>query len=643
MVKRTAAGGVLLAAMLAATTTSAAPSAVQGAGVGAAAYRVHCASCHGAELGGAGGPTLTGPGFVERWSGKAAALRADIASRMPLNAPGTLSSRDYAAITDYLLRKNHLPAAQGKTRQSPARVAASAQSERSLPAVLTALGTPLTDQPDDAQIREPARGDWLRYNRDFQGQRFSPLTQITPANVAQLAPKCIFQTGEVGSFQSSPIIYAGRIYITTPHSTYALDGSSCHEIWVHTYTPTGPEPLPSNRGVALYRGLAIRGTTDGHLIALDITNGKLLWDVQVCDSRKACFISAVPVIFDGKLFVGEAGADFGAVGHVHAFDAKTGRHLWARSVVPSAHEPGSETWENGAVPGGGSMWTTLTVEPAARLLYVSVGNPDSDFDGRLRPGANLYTDSVLVLSADTGEVQWYAQQNPHDVRDWDTGAAAVVYEQDGRKLMAVGSKDAHLYFYDRESHALLARKELARQLNDTVPPSPGSPIHICPGALGGVEWNGPAFSPTDRMIYVNSVDWCMTLTVQKSKAEAANVYGGIPIFDPPEQARGSLRAFDASTGAEVWKYDAAAPMLAGVTPTATGLILTGSGDGDLLIFDSKSGRKLYSFYTGGPIAGGISTYLVGDEQYIAVPSGNSSKAIWQTRGAPTLIVFGLHR
>jgi alcohol dehydrogenase (cytochrome c) len=623
-------------------TASAFGATSSAAVAGATAYRSHCAACHGGELAGGSGPPLSGPAFAEKWSGKSAVLQEAIASRMPLDAPGSLSPQEYTVITAYVLEHSHL---EGSSVAEAPRHAAQSHPGNiisDLPSEPSAFDTAIASSPNDAELMDAASDDWLRYNRDYRGQRFSPLTQIAPANVARLAPRCIFQTGEVGSFQSSPIVYAGRMFITTPHNTYALDASDCHRFWLHTYTPTGPEPLPSNRGVALYEGMAIRGTTDGHLIALDSMRGTLLWDVQVCDSRTACFISAAPVVFEDKLFIGEAGADFGAVGKVHAFDARTGRHLWTTNVIPQGNEPGAKTWEQGAPRGGGSMWTSITVDPVARLLYVSVGNPDSDFDGRYRPGANLYTNSVMVLDIDAGKLQWYVQQNPHDVRDWDTAAAPVIYDQDGRQFMAVGSKDARLYLYDRNSHALLARKNLARRLNDTILPIPGKALRMCPGALGGVEWNGPAYSPENRMIYVNSVDWCMTLTVQKSKAEGSNPYGGIPVFDPPDQAKGSLRAFDAATGAEIWVYDASAPMLAGITPTASGLLLTGSADGSFLIFDSKSGRQLYRFNTGGAVAGGISTYMVGDRQYIAVPSGNSSKSLFRGSGAATMIVFGLN-
>jgi alcohol dehydrogenase (cytochrome c) len=158
--------------------------------------------------------------------------------------------------------------------------------------------------------------------------------------------------------------------------------------------------------------------------------------------------------------------------------------------------------------------------------------------------------------------------------------------------------------------------------------------------LGGVEWFGPAYDPIDRMLFVNTVDRCATFKMEEDQA-SGTPWGGDMVLDPPNSARGWLRAFDAATGAERWAYQAHGPMLAGITPTASGLILTGSGDGEFLVFDSRTGRKLYRFYTGGAIAGGISTYTVAGKQYIAVPSGNSSKSLWDNTGGAMLIIFGL--
>lgn len=601
-------------------------------GSGSSSYQSYCASCHAANLMGATGPALAGESFRRRWRGRTSALSSVITSTMPYNAPGSLTGAQYAEITDYIVAQSAVARGGARVHRPPGDGTASQSSGESpvpqiLPAAPKVYGTPSTTAPDDSELESSPAGDWLRYNRDDLGQRHSPLRLITTQNAAALAPKCIFQTGEVGSFQTSPVVRAGKLYFTTANNTYALDAATCRQLWKHEYAPASA-PLPVNRGVALYRGMLIRGTLDGHLIALDAQSGKLLWNEWVSDSRNGHFISAAPTAFDGKVFVGEAGGDFGAAGHVHAFDALTGKHLWTFDSVPTSPHLG-----------GGSTWTTITVEPTTRRLFVPLGNPGSDFDGRERPGSNLYSNSVVVIDADSGKLDWYVQQNPHDVHDWDTAAAPVLYDQDQREFMAVGSKDARLYIYDRNSHALIARKDLTRRLNDTQPLSSDHGLHVCPGFLGGVEWNGPAYDPLNHMVFVNTVDWCATFKRAKNARE--NPQGGSGIADPPSQARGWLRAFDGASGKERWSYEAGTPMLAGITTTAGGLLLTGSGDGDFLVFDAESGRKLYTFYTGGSVGGGPSTYLVGDAQYIAVASGNNSKGLWQVSGASTLIVFGL--
>jgi len=286
------------------------------------------------------------------------------------------------------------------------------------------------------------------------------------------------------------------------------------------------------------------------------------------------------------------------------------------------------------------MWTTITVDPLNRLLFVSTGNPASDFDRSRRRGADLYTNSVVVLDADSGNLQWYVQQNSDDERDWDTGAAPMIYEAGNHNLMAVGSKDGEVYFYDRDSHQLLAREDVSNRVNVGIALSYMRATRVCPGVSGGVEWNGPAFDPQNGLLFVNSVDWCSTLTPQRPGSPATPV-GGSWRMDPPESARGGLHAFDAATRQERWTYAADTPMHAGITPTATGLLFTGSGDGSFLVFDSKTGRTLYTFYTGGAVVGGISAYLAAGNEYVAVVSGNTSNSLWSNTSAATLIVFGL--
>lgn len=597
---------------------------------GQAIYQSQCASCHGDALAGGAGPALIGPAFAGRWHGASAALTEFIAGQMPMNKPGSLSSKEAGLVTFYLLAQA-LPVSAGVSEPP-------ATQQGPLPGAPVEYGLASTQGPGDAELLDTDPADWLAYNRDYKGQRYAPLDQMTTANAARLAPKCIFQTGEIGSFQASPVVRHGIMFITTAHHVYALNAATCHALWSYNYQPVGTEFLPSNRGIALYNGMAIRGTLDGHLIALDAASGKLLWDVAVCDTHRGCFINAVPLAFDGHLFVGEAGADVQSIGHVHAFEAATGKPIWTFNLIPTGHEPGAETWGSGAAVGGASMWTTITLDPKSRLLYMSVGNPGQDFSGANRPGDNLYTDCMVVLNADTGKLVWYAQQEKHDVHDWDTAAAPMLYEKGPRNYVAVGSKDAELYIYDRDSHALVAKKTLTRRVNDTVPLFAGKDVHVCPGSTGGVQWNGPAYHPALGMIFVNTVDWCSTY---KSDPAKTAMFGGSMTMDPPEQARGALLAFDAATGEQKWVYHASAPMLAGVTPTAGGVVLTGSSDGDFLVFNGRSGDKLYSFYTGGAVAGGITTYMADNKQYVAVLSGNSSKALWKTSGAATLIVFAL--
>ncbi len=609
-------------------------------GRGAAIYAERCATCHGSVLRGGGAPALAGPTFQARWTGRPAAeLDTLIRTTMPLNAVGGLSPAEYRAVTDFVLAGNgYRPAAKVLALDLAAAAKLADIPEPNLPAPAHLLGHATGTEPTDADLANPSDDDWPTYNRDYTGQRYSALDQITTANVKHLAPSCIFQTGDTGSFEASPIVYNGRLYVTTAHGTFAIDAATCKEIWRHTWTPPGAEGLPVNRGVALYAGKVLRGTPDGHIIALDAATGALLWDVWVANSLRGYNINGALVAFGGKVFTGQGGADRGATGHIYAFDVETGKLAWTFNPVPTAGEPGAETWAKGTEQGGGSSWTSITVDPRTRQLFVPIGNPGADMDGPLRPGDNLYTDSVVVLNADTGKLDWYIQQVPHDTHDWDTAAAPALYEIGNRKFMAVASKDGWLYVYDRDTRKLLARSEIDTHLNTDKPLVPGVEMRVCPGTLGGAEWNGPAFDPKARMLFVNSVDWCGGFKMQTA---AGSTFGGSLKFDPIEQVTGWVHGFDAVTGAQKWVRHTEGPMVAGVTPTAGGVVFTGAPSGAFWGLSATTGEILYEFNTGGAIGGGISTYAVNGRQYVAVTSGSASKTIWKTAGAPTVILFAL--
>jgi alcohol dehydrogenase (cytochrome c) len=622
----------------------------QSPGEGRARYMASCASCHGASLEGNSGPALAGSTFVAHWSGhRAHELYETISERMPLNAPRSLPDGEYRAIQNYVLAVNGYIVHAGILRPSavsrPAGATAAPSVEaggthQNLPAAPTSVGQASETGPTQADLELPAAGNWPSYNRDYRGQRFSPLDQISVSNVQNIGPKCLFQLGETGSFESSPVIFQDRIIITTAHKTYAVNARNCAKIWEHEITPKNVENLPVNRGVALYEGEVIRLTTDGRLVALDSASGQTLWDLEITDTSRGAWLSAAPVAFAGKVFFGIAGGDKGTTGRIYAFDVKTGRRIWSFDPIPTANQAGADSWDRGQRVGGGATWSTITVDPAARRLYVPIGNPGSDLDGAMRAGTDLYSDSVVVLDADSGELLWYVQQVPHDLHDYDTAAAPTIYEVDGRPYLAEPSKDGWLYGYDRTTHALQFKQQLSSQLNAEVAPT-AEGIHVCPGIVGGTEWNGAAFDPTNKELIVASVDWCGTIARKPDPAGARADFGGTYVPDPIEAAGGWLRSFDAVSGTPIWADKFDSPMIAGVTATAGGLVFTGSVKGELLAVDTRTGKIVYRFQTGGAIAGGVSSFSVDGEQIIAVTSGNTSRMAWKTSGGAILLLFAL--
>ncbi len=620
---------------------------------GAAVYTSKCAACHGAALQGGGARALSGAAFSSKWSGHTVAMFERMVRTMPFAQPNSLSRDEYLQLVAYILSANGVAAgdrplaAEGLDVPMPggSAVVAAANAPAELVVTLpklTAAAQPASGHaPTQAELLAPSDQDWLMYNRDYAGQRYSALRQITAANAQDLRPVCILQLGETGAFQAGPVIYRGVAYVTTARAVQAFEAATCKRLWTYTYTPKGDEPFPGNRGVALYDGKLFRGTTDGHLLAIDAADGKLLWDVHVADSSLGFFLSAAPVVVDGRVIIGLAGADWGAKGRLYAFDANTGDEAWAFDFIPPAGQPGAETWAKGTERGGGSSWTTVAVDPARHLVFAPVGNPSPDFDPGQRPGANLFTNSVVAVDARTGKLAWHVQQIAGDSHDWDTSAAPVIYRQDGKDYMAVGTKAGWLYLYDRDSRRLLAQAEVSTHENaDKVTTT--TPLHACPGIMGGVEWNGPAYDPDLKALYVNSVDWCGAFFRQEVGYVKGSLFaeGGIQM-DPAEAARGWLRSFDAATGRQLWAYHAPMPMVAGVTPTAGGVVFTGSVDGSFLVFDARSGAVLYRFNTGGAIGGGVMTYAMDGRQYVMATSGNSSRTIVGAGGAATVVVFAL--
>jgi alcohol dehydrogenase (cytochrome c) len=490
-----------------------------------------------------------------------------------------------------------------------------------------------------------AATDWPAYNNTYDSQRFSPLTQITPHNAATMKPVCEIGLGDNGPFQAGPLMVNDTLYVTTGHTTVALSPSDCSVRWRHVYTPEETEVYAVNRGAAYLGGRLFRGTGDGRLIAIDAKTGKELWRVKAGDPGEGEFFSAAPIAWNDLVFIGPAGSDWGIKGRVAAFDANTGNEVWRFNTIPSGNEPGAETWNipETAKHGGGGTWTSYTLDPKTGDLFVSVANPGPDFAPDSRPGDNLYTDSMVVLDARTGTLKWYYQLQANDGFDWDLGAAPMLYSDTaGRQLVALGSKDGHVYVMDRSTHKLLFKTAVTTILNADKKPTPDG-IRACPGALGGVEWNGPSYYPKTNMIYVGAVDWCHVFTSGKPEVfepVSRKFYNGTSVTGSPDEPKsGWITALDAGTGKVKWRYHASAPVVAGITPTAGGVVLGGDLAGDFYVFDANTGQLLYKENLDGALAGGIITYEIGTKQLVAATVGNIGRSTWGTGGSPRVVVM----
>lgn len=485
---------------------------------------------------------------------------------------------------------------------------------------------------------------WLSYNGDLNGTRFANLDTITANNVAGLRQVCQRRLESGGTFQSGPLLLNGALYLTTFNGTYAIDPATCAVKWHVAHTPMGPQAFNTNRGVAYMDGRLYRGFQDGHLEALDPATGKTLWDVTVGDAKKSEFLSASPVAWNGMVIVGIAGADWGSRGRVMAFDARNGKQLWRFDLIPEGGEPGANTWGKAdtASTGGGSTWTTYTLDTGDGSLYVPVGNPAPDFSPQYRPGQNLYTDSLVVLDAKTGKLKWYHQFVSNDSHDWDIGAApALITTKGGKRLVVVGAKNSYLYALDPSTHQIVWQTAVSERENvDKAPTVSG--VHVCPGWIGGVEWNGPAYDAQTNDVYVNSVHACATYKLGEVRYTAGSFFlGGSLTMDPLKAWYGWTTALDADSGRTAWRYRAHTPMIAAVTPTAGGVVFTGDMDGTVLAFDARSGKQLFSAHVPGAMAGGVVTYMDNGKQYLMVESGNTSRTLWGTTGSPTVTIYTL--
>jgi alcohol dehydrogenase (cytochrome c) len=496
-------------------------------------------------------------------------------------------------------------------------------------------------------LSNPAR--WLTYSGDYSGRRHSPLKQITPANVGQLAAQWTFQTGVVArQFEATPIVVDGVLYVTgAQNHAWAIDGKTGRQIW--RYQRELPQGVKAccglvNRGFAIAGDRLFMATLDAHLIALDAKSGKVVWDVELADFRQGYASTLAPLVVKDKVIVGIAGGEFAIRGFIDAYDVNTGARSWRFWTVPAPGQPGSETWPADAWErGGGGTWLTGTYDPELNLLFWGTGNPSPDFYGENRKGDNLYTGSLVALDADKGELKWHFQFTPHDTHDWDANHIPVLADLtiDGkpRKVVMVANRNAFFYMLDRTTGAFIRAKQYVHQTWAKEIAANGRPVEIpgqvpteegtltCPDLYGGTNFMSPSFDQVTGLFYVTARETCMTYIARAPKEgyKAGDLTMG-GTFKYGKGASGALRAMNPITGELVWEIKHPSPSWAGVLSTAGGLVFSGTNEGSVFAADSRTGKELWRYESGAPLYAAPTTYTVDGRQYIVVPAGQTLTA-----------------
>ncbi|HUB45423.1 MAG TPA: PQQ-binding-like beta-propeller repeat protein [Acetobacteraceae bacterium] len=500
--------------------------------------------------------------------------------------------------------------------------------------------------------------NWILYGRTYDNQRFSPLNQITADNVGKLKPVAIIQTGVVGSFENSPIVVNGIMYVSTPYDhVLAYDATTGKELW--SYAPDlGYTQLccgPESRGVAIADGRLYIAQLNGDLVALDAKTGKVEWTRQVGDPRGAFSLTMAPQVYDGMVIVGTSGAEYPTRDFVAAFDGKTGKQVWRFYTVAAPGEPGGNTWSGDSwKTGGGSMWNTPAIDPKRGLLIFAVGNPNPDNYGDDRKGANAYTDSIVAVNVKTGKLAWWYQQVAHDVWDYDADAPVVlldVKDANGNTVAAAAEagKEGNVFIVNRDNGHLIRKSEpfvMQSKTMWTKPPLDGY-VNIYPGAQGGNEWSPEAYSPSTHLFYVDGTNESWEYSGEKPEMsvlghlrlggvlQPITPQGPIELKEPGADAHkahvdgaipptGNLSAVDPDTGKVVWQYKSDEPMLGGVLTTGGNLVFAGEMNGDFDAFNATSGQKLWHLNLGSGVNAPAITYRVNGRQYIAVAAGGNA-------------------
>jgi alcohol dehydrogenase (cytochrome c) len=488
--------------------------------------------------------------------------------------------------------------------------------------------------------------NWLTYSRDYSGQRYSPLDQISTENVGKLKMAWMRQVNELDAFETSPIVVDGTLYITAPPNVVeALDAATGRELW--SYHKAIPKDLrlccgKVNRGLAILGGTLYYASIDAHLIALDARTGAVRWDVTMADYKQGYSSTGAPLAVRDKIIAGMAGGEYGTRGFIDGYDAKTGKRAWRFNTIPVKGEPGNETWAGDSwKTGSATTWVTGVYDADSNTVFWGTGNPGPDWNGDVRKGDNLYSDCLIALDPDTGAKKWHFQYTPHDMNDWDSTQTPTLVDAtvngQPRKMVVLANRNGFYYALDRTNGKFIAGKPYVKQTWATGLDESGRAMRIAkaepstegtliwPSLAGGSNWYSSTYSPKTNLYYVNVKEQAAIYI--KGAADykpGAQFNGGGQTDYQGEEPYGAVRALEVATGQLKWEYKLHSPSHCGLMTTGGGLVF-GSNASAFFALDADKGGLLWRFETGG--GGGIDanpiTFMHDGKQYVAIAAGHA--------------------
>jgi alcohol dehydrogenase (cytochrome c) len=479
----------------------------------------------------------------------------------------------------------------------------------------------------------------------MSSQRYSQLASINSQNIDFLELKWSYQIPEIDRAETVPLVVDGIMFITeAPSNLTAVDAQTGRVYW--RYEHDLPEDLRiccgrNNRGVAILGETLYMSTLDAHLVAIDARTGNLLWNKEVADHQAGYSKTAAPLIVKDLVVTGIAGGEFGIRGFIDAYNSKNGDLVWRTFAIPGEGEPGNETWSGDSwKTGGASTWLTGSYDPDLNLIYWGTGNPGPDWNGDVRLGDNLYSDSALALDADSGEINWHFQFTPHDVHDYDSIQIPILADIEisgtQQPVMMWANRNGFYYTINRKTGKFILGKPFATQTWAESLDADGSPIRVpgmaptyegimvSPPIVGATNWYSPAFSEQTGLFYVTAFDGEQEFFKRDEEYEEGERFtgGGGRYTQPMDAFHSAIRAIDPTTAEIAWEFPIMPRSSAGISTTAGGLLLTGSADGYFFALNAFTGKELWHISLGGRVHAAPMTFAVDGKQYITIAAGN---------------------